>query len=473
MTITDFLRFMHQNYAVFGVELLLLCGLLVFFVLELLWPKAPSSHTTHLLALVFWILVCILSFWAFGLNHTELSLVLGNGFFEVNSGSLVWKRVLCAVMLFSALVIYSEQKKYTSFWSLQVLLCALLLCACLLPVCKHWLPLFFILGTLSLFSYGVLGWYNPAQASEALKPFILQGMAALALSIFGLSIWLSETHTFFIVANHHTSVSLGFCVAWLLLLAVFWLKLGLLPFHAWVQAVFSYPPSGLLAAMLNVPKIALFSALLPLFKVFSQGSVWAAQVFWGMGFVSFLFGNALAFRATNLRTLIAYTSVAHSGLILMAIPLSINDEKTIWFMLLAHSLGLCALLCFEHLLCDEFTGWKSAPKWRFYALGLALLSLSGLPPFSNFMAKFLFLIAFWEQYPGYTAFWLFLAILFVLLLGVVVHIRPSFYLLRPKTETGTKLLPHNTKLLTLGILFLLFSLVFFLSPDWLWRALMI
>ncbi|MEP0826891.1 MAG: NADH-quinone oxidoreductase subunit N [bacterium] len=183
-----------------------------------------------------------------------------------------------------------------------------------------------------------------------------------------------------------------------LVLIGFGFKVAAVPFHMWVPDVYQGAPTPVTAFFSVAPKAAGFAALLRIF-IFGFGGIEELQwLFWVLAVLTMTVGNILAIYQDNIKRLLAYSSIAHAGYILVA--LTAGGEGAVSaaiFYLLAYSffnLGGFALVTMldsregSTVSIDEIKGLSGRHPYLAALLAFFMLSLAGFPPTAGFFGKF-------------------------------------------------------------------------------------
>ncbi len=186
-------------------------------------------------------------------------------------------------------------------------------------------------------------------------------------------------------------------VAVILVLVAFFLKAAVVPFHAWAPDAYEAASVPVTAFMAIVIKAGVLLAVVRLVGMAKLGSP-LVDLIAILPLISMVWGNLAAMRQTSFRRMIAYSSIAHAGYLFFAL---LGDGPTrlqaVIFYLLAY--GLMNALAFASLPAgpddarrdrlDALKGLYQRQPYAAILLGIALLSLAGIPPFPGFVAKFL------------------------------------------------------------------------------------
>jgi NADH-quinone oxidoreductase subunit N len=298
------------------------------------------------------------------------------------------------------------------------------------------LSLYLGLELLSLSLYAMVAFdrNNPIAAEAAMKYFVL-GAIASGCFLFGTSILYGITGSLDLAEIRHalTSMDTGnlqllFALSFILVGIAF--KFGAVPFHMWVPDVYQGAPTSVTLFIGTAAKLASFAMLV---RIIVEGlgdlhSSWSAMLI-VMSVLSMALGNVVAIAQTNLKRMLAYSTISHVGFILMGI-LAGNPAGTeaALFYTLAYVImamigfGMILLLSrrgFEADELDDLKGLNERSPWFAGIMLIAMFSMAGVPPFLGFYAKLAVLGAVIDA--GLT--WLAVT-------GVVFSVVGAFYYLR-------------------------------------------
>jgi NADH-quinone oxidoreductase subunit N len=183
---------------------------------------------------------------------------------------------------------------------------------------------FIALELLSIPLYVLAAFDRPkSEAEEAGLKYFLLGAFATGFVVYGTALVYGatgSTHLFTIVeVASNGNPSLLLTIGASLLLVGFAFKVAVVPFHMWTPDVYQGAPSAVTAFMASGAKIAGFAALLRVFATaFPSIAVDISDIFWALAALTMILGNVIAIAQTNIKRLLAYSSIAHAGYILMA-----------------------------------------------------------------------------------------------------------------------------------------------------------
>jgi NADH-quinone oxidoreductase subunit N len=270
---------------------------------------------------------------------------------------------------------------------------------------------FLAIELLSLPLYVMSGFARPEKSSEesAMKYFIL-GAFSSAFLVYGIALIFGATGTTN-MAGVAQSISGNQADPTLLIIAVPMLLVGLgfkvaaVPFHMWTPDVYHGAPSAAVAFMSVGAKVAGFAALLRIFiaALPELAQAWGPVVI-AVSAATMIWGNVAAIAQTNIKRMLAYSSIAHAGYILMALAAAsdpnVADDavSAALFYLFAYlfsNLGAWAVvLAMERsegrgLLIEDYAGLGRRRPALALAMAIFMLSLIGVPPTVGFIGKFL------------------------------------------------------------------------------------
>jgi NADH-quinone oxidoreductase subunit N len=266
------------------------------------------------------------------------------------------------------------------------------------------LVIFLGLEVFSVSSYALAGLQRrePKSGEAALKYFLL-GSFASAFLVLGLAFLFGASRSTFlpeIIVHLRTAAAPQvLAVSGVALVFVgFAFKVAVVPFHMWTPDVYEGAPTPITAFFSVGPKAAGFIVLLRVFLNFwgaEQGGQLVFWSLWAIAVLTMVVGNLAALRQTNVKRLLAYSSIAHAGYLLVAILA--RDFSSLVFYLVAYlfmNIGAFAAVIglsrtgTEYLELDDFAGIGFRYPWIGGTMTVFLLSLAGFPPTAGFLAKF-------------------------------------------------------------------------------------
>jgi NADH-quinone oxidoreductase subunit N len=305
---------------------------------------------------------------------------------------------------------------------------------------NHLMMLFIGVEMASLPSYALAGFLKGRrQSSEAALKYVVYGGGAAGVMLYGISLLAGRFGT-----GYLPDLAAAFAAAFaagpsdpnyvLLLLGGLFLLIGLafklaaVPFHFWCPDVFegaSAEVAGFLSVASKASAVALtarvaflLGGLDPQIAVRAAAGDWMAVKRWlvpalaALAVLTATFGNLAAYLQTNLKRLLAYSTIAHAGYMLMGVAaLTRGGLEAVLFYLVAYlfmNLGAFAVVAFiRNLIGSEdlrdMRGLAPRAPWLVVTLAFFLLSLLGIPPLVGFVGKFRVFQALFEAGQDYSA----------------------------------------------------------------------
>lgn len=190
-------------------------------------------------------------------------------------------------------------------------------------------------------------------------------------------------------------------------------KAAIVPFHSWTPDVYEGAPTSVTAFMSAGAKAGAFAAFIRLFEVLIPAHDAYVAVLWALAAVTMIVGNVLAVRQSNIKRMLAYSSIAHAGYILVGVLASTNSAlasgAVLYYMLVYTfmNLGAFALVIWlsrgdrELVEIGDYAGLSRAHPGAALVMAIFMLSLAGIPPAAGFFGKlYLFMGAVQAGYVG-------------------------------------------------------------------------
>ncbi|MBD3401362.1 NADH-quinone oxidoreductase subunit NuoN [candidate division GN15 bacterium] len=178
----------------------------------------------------------------------------------------------------------------------------------------------------------------------------------------------------------------------------FGFKVGAVPFHAWIPDVYHGAPTPVTAFFSVAPKAAAVAVLLRIFLYGFADVALVTKAFWILAVLTMTIGNILALRQDNVKRMLAYSSIAHAGYILVAITVGTQEAiSAAIFYVVAYTffnLGAFAIIALLETRMgaqsefSELAGLSKSAPWIAVLLAVFMFALSGFPPTVGFFGKF-------------------------------------------------------------------------------------
>jgi NADH-quinone oxidoreductase subunit N len=279
------------------------------------------------------------------------------------------------------------------------------------------LMLFLSLEMVSLSSYIMVGYLrNDRQSNEASLKYFLFGAVSTGSMLYGITLLYGVTGTTRMAAIRDLISAEGFpagnslilLVSTVLILAGFGFKTAAVPFHFWCPDAYEGAPTPVTAFLSVAPKAAGFGALIRFFRTSmtqSSGSPlqWEAisSINWPtliliLSVLTMTFGNIAALRQDNMKRLLAYSSIAHAGYILMGAAVSNSQgmQAMLVYLITYLFMNLGAFLIVIEVFnktgsfsLKDYGGFFRRAPFIAITMTIFMLSLMGIPPFAGFFGK--------------------------------------------------------------------------------------
>jgi len=261
--------------------------------------------------------------------------------------------------------------------------------------------IFIALEISSISSYVLAGFrrHEAASAESSLKYFLL-GSFATAFFLYGIALMFGATGSTNIDSIGRTlqagPIPLLAYVAVAFMFVGLGFKVGAAPFHSWTPDVYEGAPSPIVGLMSTAPKAAAFAVLLRVVFVINVHAIF--WVIWVAAALSMTLGNISALVQNNVKRLLAYSSIAHAGYLLMAFAaapgLGISAAMFYTAAYAAMNLGAFAVVSHfanageRYVTLEDYEGLGRSSPLLAATLTIFLLSLIGIPMTGGFFAKF-------------------------------------------------------------------------------------
>ncbi len=327
-----------------------------------------------------------------------------NGTVIADDFALAFQMILLVVAGLSVLLSekYIQQKgiNYGEYYALMLFSTS---GAMLMATSRELITIFIGLEVLSIALYVLSGFARTeARSEESAMKYFLLGAFSSGFFLYGIALVYGGTGTTRL--DHLTLLPLAtllspYSVAGFALLIVgLGFKAAIVPFHSWTPDVYEGAPTSVTAFMSAGAKAGAFAALIRVAIVLLPLSAVFNDVFWALAVLTMVVGNVVAIVQTNIKRMLAYSSIAHAGYILVGLMAQNADGHAgILFYVLAYTfmnLGAFGVLILlarrgqELNNVEDLQGLAQSQPWAAAFMGLFMFSLAGIPPTAGFMGKF-------------------------------------------------------------------------------------
>lgn len=334
---------------------------------------------------------------------------------------------------------------------------------------------------ISITSYVLITFNFEKKSFEAGIKYLLFGAMASGLMLYGISLLYGmtgglEISDLFMVTSCQVSSSIWLTMALVMFFMGLFFKLALVPMHVWTPDAYEAGPTPLVALISVLPKVAvlLFFYQFVQFSGLSQIPFDWPKLLGVVALLSMIIGNLSALKQTNAKRMMAYSSIAHSGFMIIGVLVGSDlGFQSMLFYALVYGIMILGVFYFIALIekngitdIHELVGTGRTAPFLGGTITLIMIALVGLPPTGGFTAKLLVFSSLWEFYSisgDNFMLWLFV-------LGIINAVISLFYYLKIpyfmfiKQGEGQLLKVSKSNNLYLSIVLILILLIFF-KPE--------
>lgn len=410
----------HVDYHALAPEIVLSATLVVVLVADALFPERRRWQTSRIATIgVLGALVPIITLAADGTPRSMFG-----GAYVVDDFALVFKGFFLVVayvtILLSSDYIAEGDYEKGEFW---FLLLTSVLGMVAMSSARDLVTMFVALETISVPTFVLAGWRkHDTRSNEASIKYYLIGVLSSAVMLYGMSLVYGVTGSTLLtdiarqVGQASGATNNLLVVAIFLTLVGFAFKVSAVPFHFWAPDTYEGAPTPVTAFLSVASKAGGFVALLTIVNVafYNSGHSWE-PVLWALAAASMTVGNLAALRQTNIVRMLAYSSIAQAGFLL--VPFAVAGEShsaagsaleaVVVYLLIyaAMNLGAFAVVIAvaRRTRSAEIATFAGLGKWSpapALLLTIFLFSLAGVPPLAGWFAKFLIFRAAFDAHTA-------------------------------------------------------------------------
>jgi NADH-quinone oxidoreductase subunit N len=276
------------------------------------------------------------------------------------------------------------------------------------------ITIFIALEIMSLSVYVLVGFRrNDRKSNEAAMKYFILGAAASAILLYGSALLYGATGTFTIteilarITQRSELMTPVFHLGAWLVIAGFLFKVASVPFHMWMPDVYEGAPTPVTGFMITGIKAASFAAFVRVFIALGYGKdVESAvegrlhDVLWMLAVATMIIGNVIALTQTNLKRLLAYSSIAHTGYLLVGMISAPRAEAgfgpVLMYLAVYTVMNLGAFIVLSILSgrgdtglnLHDLSGLSKKHPWLAFAMAVFFFSMAGVPPTAGFASKY-------------------------------------------------------------------------------------
>jgi NADH-quinone oxidoreductase subunit N len=326
------------------------------------------------------------------------------------------------------------------------------------------ITLYLGLELLSLSLYAMVAFNRDSgQASEAAMKYFVLGAISSGMLLYGMSVLYGISGSLdvaevseYLAASNEANIPLLFALSFVIVGLAF--KLGAAPFHMWLPDVYHGAPTCVTLYIGTISKIAAFAMLMRLLVEGLGGlqAEWQGMLVL-LCTLSLAVGNIFAVAQTNLKRMLAYSTISHAGFVLLGVLAGTpRGYSAAMFYMLIYALmalgtfGMILLLSrkgFEAENLDDFRGLSTRSPWFAFMMLLLMFSLTGVPLTAGFYAK----LSVLQAVVQVDMVWLAVYAVIFSIVGAFYYLRVVWYMYFTEPETDTPLARHTDMNATLSI----------------------
>ncbi|WP_229236075.1 NADH-quinone oxidoreductase subunit N [Dyadobacter tibetensis] len=474
-------QLLHIRQSLTGIlpEIFLMLLFCVILLAELILIKSPKrKQVANILhgicvagALITFVLVCCQ--WDSGASFRFYPLLF------LDHQAIFFKLLILSAWLFT--LMHVRLLKYDFPPEFNAILIVTVAGLHLLVMSTHLLTIYLCIELVSICSYLLVALQPNRKAAEGGIKYLLFGATSSAVMLYGISLVYGLTATMNITdpglySGLMANEPVVSVTAMVMLLGGLLFKLSLVPFHVWTPDVYEAAPTPLVSFLSVAPKAAVLLVVIRLTTALPDPYF---PVLGGIALISITMGNVGALWQRNARRLMAYSSIAQAGYLIIGVTVAskLGFESAVFYVAAYLIVNLAVFFLIDLLQprssanLADFEGLGRNNVLVAAALTVALIALAGLPPTVGFTAKLLIFSALWDGYQHQESTWM----LWLLIGGILnAAVALAYYLRLPyllffKEEKDLPLIPamdtFSGKTMALGLTLLILGL--FARPEWL------
>ena len=481
-----------QSIQFFIPELVIVATILSGIIADLIYTKKKSYKVSN------WILSGLIISFILVLMHNEHNVItLFTDMVTLDPFGVLFKVIILAASILVVFISkYNNEFKSFGTGEYYVLIAIMAFGMMLMVTAVDLILIYLAIETVSIMSFILAGYLKREKRSnESALKYVIYGAFSSGLMLFGLSILFGLTGSTKLCMIGHGIEQLGndanfaLIISYILILAGFAYKISIVPFHFWTPDVYEGAPTTITAFLSVAPKAAGFAIIIRFFHIVFgdagalQADNWFTftilpwdQIIALLAVLTMTLGNVVAIQQENLKRMLAYSSIAHAGYMLMVIPVLTTDSifAITFYLIIYMIMNLGAFFVIIAVKNDTggetFKDYKGL-GWRMPLIGVIMtifmFSLTGLPPTAGFIGKFYLFAALID---GGTQFY------WIAFVGVINSVISLYYYMRvvkvmyfdgeSQKQLKHPTLPISLILIGLSVLILLFGIYWSPIADW-------
>jgi NADH-quinone oxidoreductase subunit N len=355
--------------------------------------------------------------------------------------------ILTFVVLIYSQGYITERKMYRGEYFVLILIAVVGMMV--MSSASHFITIYIGLELLSLSLYTLVAMNRHSDmATEAAMKYFVLGALASGMLLYGMSIIYGATGSLDVGSIRNTIQGMQSDEVMLIMGVIFILvgiafKLGVVPFHMWIPDVYQGAPTSVVLFIGTAPKVAAFAFIMRLLVDGFQ----ALAVSWSDMLIIFAvlsmgLGNILAIAQTNLKRMLAYSTISHMGYFILGIlTANPNGYSASLFYIIIYSFttlaafGLIIMMSSAGFEAEEISDYKGLNKrhpWFAFLIAMVMFSMAGIPPTVGFFAK----LSVIQALVDVDKYWLAVIAVLFAVIGAYYYLRVVKTLYFDKPETS-------------------------------------
>lgn len=410
---------------------------LIIMILETIFPKSGRRASETMI--FYFSIIALGAAIAYSFMDLGKDLILYNTFIRVNILTTILNITMIGGMLITTIAsknyLEEENIQYGEYYSLTFLA---LLGMMLMNQANDLIVVFVGLELMSICFYVLAGFMRKkVESNESAIKYFLLGAFLTGFLLLGIAFIYGFTGStnYSVISKAGPGKETFYLLGLTLVFIAFIFKTGSFPLQMWIPDVYQGAPTIVTGMMSSVGKTAAFGALISFFTVFAMNNI--PLVVAVVAILTMLYGNVVALVQTNIKRLLAYSSIAHAGYIMIGFIL-INPFSThaVVFYLVSYILMQLGAFIIVGMVEEKTTDGSMKNNLESYKglgktnpgmatlLTMFLFSLAGIPPFAGFWGKYyIFLSAIQINY-----IWVAIVGILLSLIGVYYYIKIILYM---------------------------------------------
>jgi NADH-quinone oxidoreductase subunit N len=404
----------------------------------------------------------------------------------LDAKAILFKFLIILSAIFVLGHIYVTKKVFVA--EFYPLLISMVLGLCLMTMSVNLLMIYLSIEIVSVSSYILTTIDKTRKSTESGLKYILFGATASAVMLYGMSLLYGMTGTLDIATPEFSrGISqidgVASTVAIVLTISGFLFKVSASPFHVWTPDVYESAPTPVVAFFSVAPKIAGFLVAIRFYFAVPNNLQTITAV---LAMASITFGNFSALWQNNAKRLLAYSTIAHSGFMLIGLVTmsQLGITSVVFYLIVTLFTNLAAFLLVDFAeqinnpdplipnpqsLIPNFKGLGRLNPFYGIMMLIVMVSLAGIPPTAGFFGKLNIFSALWETYQATNQpllLWLFIFGLLNTAIALFFYLKIPFYLFFKEPLENQEFELNSTQYF-LAIILVLPILILFFKADWL------